>query len=281
MNKAVYTLRVNDYAPRICELTIPLMERYARKIGADFVVINGRRYPDWPVPVEKFQIGDIARELGAEWNLFFDADTLIHPECIDWTAYLSKDTVAQNGNDFSSVRHRLGPYHWRDGRNIGTCGWCTIASDWCLDLWDFPTDLTPQQAADECFLTTREMGFGMKPEHLVDDYLLSRNVARFGLKYAQLTDIMKRLFPPIESEREQLGEADGKKTVIRRKVSEPVMNFLFHVYTFTEAEKLDYIRKQLDRWNVPDSMLAGADLSWRSKTSGFDRLEQAEKVKVI
>jgi hypothetical protein len=32
--KTVYTLRVDDYSPAICELTHPLLKRFADKIGA-------------------------------------------------------------------------------------------------------------------------------------------------------------------------------------------------------------------------------------------------------
>lgn len=283
--KTVYTLNIGDYAPEIRALTYPLMRYYARKIGAEFVEIRERRYPEWPIVCEKLQIYDLARESGAEWNLFFDADALIHPEMIDWTAHIPKDTVAQNGHDFSSVRHRLTPYHLRDGRHISTCGWCTIASDWCLDLWHPPEDLTPDEVEDACFLTTREMGCGMLAEHLADDFIMSRNVARYGLKYTTLDEIIRKLFPPLEVEKEQLGEYQGKKTVLRRKVQEPIVHFFAHVYTVSEAEKVETLHKALDDWHVPDSMLDGADLSWRKKDSapavGFDRVKQARMVEVV
>ncbi|HWB97853.1 MAG TPA: hypothetical protein VG672_14160 [Bryobacteraceae bacterium] len=46
IKKTVYTLNIGDYAPEICALTYPLMEAYARKIGADFHVIRERKFPD-------------------------------------------------------------------------------------------------------------------------------------------------------------------------------------------------------------------------------------------
>ena len=62
--KTLYTLACNDYAPKICELTFPLMERYAKKIGAEFFIIKSRKFPDLPPVYEKFRIYDLAKERG-------------------------------------------------------------------------------------------------------------------------------------------------------------------------------------------------------------------------
>jgi hypothetical protein len=227
MSKAVFLLNINDYAPKLREITYPLFRFYAHKIGAEIVEITKRRYPDWPIPYEKMQIYDLAREGGFEWNIYFDSDIIVSPETPDWTIYIPKDTVAQNGHDISSVRHRYDQYFLRDNRNIGTCGWCTIASEWCLDLWHPCEDLTPAEVIDRCTLTIEEMNSNvMDIGHLADDYVMSRNVARYGLKYVRITDICDKLFGP--------GAA-----------------LMWHQYTIPAEQKVQEALEVLDRWMIP------------------------------
>jgi hypothetical protein len=229
LKKALWVLNVDNYAPRIREITYPLLQAYAKKIGAEFFEITKRKYKEWPVVCEKMQIYSLAREAGAEWNIYFDADAMVHPETPDWTVYIPKDTVAQNANDFSNIRHRYDEYFLRDGRNIGTCGWCTIASEWCLDLWHPCEDLTPAEVVERCRLTVNETNSGtMNVGHLADDYIMSRNVARYGLKYVRLRDVGEKLFPA-------------------------GFEFFWHAYTITEDEKVQQMKETLDRWKLwPD-----------------------------
>ena len=58
MKKTIFVLLVGNYLPRLCSLTIPSIERYAKRIGAQFRLISERRWPDWPVNYEKVQIFD-------------------------------------------------------------------------------------------------------------------------------------------------------------------------------------------------------------------------------
>jgi hypothetical protein len=194
LKKTIYTLCINNYCPEITSLTFPLMEAYAKKIGADFFVISKRRFTAMPVTYEKLQVGDLARETGADWNLFFDADTLISPEMFDPTDHLSKDTVCHNGKDFAGIRWAYDNYFRRDGRHIGSCNWCAIASDWCLDLWHPLEDLSLETALENIHITIAERHSGCcQPEHLIDDYVLSRNIARYGLKATTLSEICGKL----------------------------------------------------------------------------------------
>ena len=194
MRKTVYTLNVGDYAPEIRALTYPLLRGYAAKIGAEFVELTGRCFPEWPVNYEKFQVFRYAQEHPADWHFFFDADTLIHPETPDWSELLSKDTVAHNGADVAPIRWiHSDPYFRRDGRHIGSCTWCVIWSDWCHDLWQPLRDLTLEQALANIQPRIGEQLAGLDRAHLLDDYLLSRNIARFGLKFTTLLDLQQRL----------------------------------------------------------------------------------------
>src|SRR5271168_5376308 len=72
VKKTIYTLNVGGYAPEICALTYPLLQAYARKIGADFHVIRDRKFPDWPVVYEKLQIHVLGKEHGDDWNIYID-----------------------------------------------------------------------------------------------------------------------------------------------------------------------------------------------------------------
>lgn len=190
--KTLFLLNIGDYERPITEVTYPLIYGWADKIGAKVHVIRERKFPDWPITYEKLQIHQLAREIGSEWNIYVDSDALIHPQTPDWTMLLPRDTVAHNGIDFAGIRWRPDEYFLRDGRNISSCNWFTIASDWCLDLWR-PLEITPAEAISRIYPTLGERASGMvEDHHLVDDYALSSNIARFGLKVLTIDSLRKR-----------------------------------------------------------------------------------------
>lgn len=225
MKKALFTLNINDYSPGIRELTYPLLRYHAEKIGAQFFEITERRWPDWPVVYEKMQIYELGR--GFDWVLYFDADTLVHPECIDFTAYLPADTCAHNGQDFSGVRFVSDE---QDGRAIGTCGWFSIAPASCLGMWK-PTDEPLAEIVKHCHPTVGEWNSGVIDRgHLVDDYVMSRNIARQHLKHTTI----KELLPKIG-----LTDAD----------------FFWHLYMLPDDEKVRQMRETFWRWHIPHPAL--------------------------
>lgn len=188
IKKTVYTLDIDNYEPEITQITFPFMERWADKIGADFYIIKDRKFPDYPIPCEKFQIHELGKEHGNDWNIFFDADTLISPDFFDVTAILNKDMTLSNGTDFVFHRFRPNEYFLRDSRYIGKGNWCAIASDWCLDYW-MPPRRTAEEIAKDIFPTVAETSFGITAEHLIDDYTTSENISRFGLKHDIIPNI--------------------------------------------------------------------------------------------
>jgi hypothetical protein len=199
IKKAIFTLRVDDYAPEICELTFPLLHNYANKIGAEFVVIDQRRFPDWPPVYEKLQIYELAQEMQNDWNIYIDADALIHPDLMDLTTMLSKDTVAHHGSDFASQRWKYDRFFLRDGRHIGSGNWFTIASDWCVDLWRPLDDLTLDEACINISPTLQERLSGcFDSSHLIDDYTLSRNIAKYGLKFVTIRKLLSDIDPNLQ-----------------------------------------------------------------------------------
>ncbi len=225
LKKTIFTLNVDGYSPGITELTYPLLERYAKKIGADFHIIKDRKNPEYAPVYEKMQIYDLGQKMKNDWNIFIDSDALVHPDFFDVTQFLKKDTVCHNGVDMANNRWRYDKYFERDGRNIGSCNWFTVASDWCIDLWR-PTGLTQKEALENIFPIQSELNTVITRSHLIDDYSLSRNIAKYGLKFKTIMDILKEL--------------------------NDTGNYLWHQYTITPEEKIKDMRRILSTWGVSD-----------------------------
>jgi hypothetical protein len=224
MKKTIFTLNIDDYTPKITEITYPLIRQYAHKIGADFEIIKERKFSGWPVVYEKLQIHELGKN--NDWNIYIDSDALIHPDMFDVCDHLQKDTVCHNGNDMAGNRWRYDRFFRRDGRHIGSCNWLTIASDWCVDLWKPLDDLTLEEALENIFPIVQESNsecFGK--DHLIDDYTLSRNISQFGLKFKNIQDIQKSL--------------NDKG------------NYLWHAYTLPGPEKLRQIKEVVRGWGIP------------------------------
>ena len=225
MRKTIYLLNIGDYAPELTALTYPHIEFYARKIGADICRITERKFPKWDLDYEKLQIYELAENRGDDWSIYIDSDALVHPELPDVTALIPRDTVAHNGADFAGIRWRYDKYFWRDGRHIGSCNWFAMASSWCRDLWRPLDDMTFKQAVKNITVTVEESHTNVTREHLVSDYALSRNIARFGLKFTTLND----LWPTVG-----LGSA----------------NFFHHEYTVPLEAKIQHVRQTIESWRI-------------------------------
>ena len=224
--KTIYLLNIGgDYTSELTALTYPHIEAYARKIRADICIIDERRFPDWDLDYEKLQIYELAEGRGDDWSIYIDSDALVHPELPDVTALISRDTVAHNGADFAGIRWAYDRYFWRDGRNIGSCNWFAMASSWCRDLWRPLDDLTFTEAVANITVTVAERHTNVTAEHLVSDYALSRNIARFGLKFTTLND----LWP---------------------SVGLTGTNFFHHEYTIPLDQKIANIRKTIEDWRI-------------------------------
>lgn len=194
MKKTLYTLDLNpDVYKEITDLTYPLMKEYCRKIEAEFYIISDRKFPEFKSPTyEKCQVYQLSQDRGDEWSIFLDADALIHPETPDLTTLAPKDTVLHNGHDFAGVRWRYDRFFRRDGRHIGSPSWLCVASDWCIDLFKPLDDLTPEQAYANIFPTVPELKNGYEPWRLIEDYVFSRNIAKYGLKFDGFHDMALR-----------------------------------------------------------------------------------------
>lgn len=198
MKKVVYTLALDGYPHEMTDLTFPWIEHYARKIKAEFEIIHERKFPDWPPTAEKLQLWELGQK--NDWTIFIDADALINPDLFDVTSVIQKDTVLFTGKDMANMRFRASKYDLRDQRFIGACTWFVVCSDWTIDLWR-PLDMTPEEAVFNIFPTNMErttmVGDGTKsitPEKLIEDYICSQNIARFGLKHQTIEDHLKERF---------------------------------------------------------------------------------------
>jgi hypothetical protein len=173
--------------------------------------------------IEKLQIYDLARERGDDWCVYFDSDALVHPDMPDVTEICPFDTVMHNATDYASCRFTYDDYFRRDGRHIGSGNWFTVASRWCLDLWHPLEDLTFEQAVARIKPTFAEGRAHITPDHLIDDFILSRNIARYGLKAIAFRDVVARL-----------GQLDTA--------------YLWHHYLMTTEEKLLAMEAVLNVW---------------------------------
>lgn len=225
IKKTIFTLAAEGWEPDICDLTFPLLKLYADKIGADFHVISTREFPEWPVTYEKLQIYQLAQQMENDWNIYIDADALVHPEMIDLTEIISKDTVLHDGNDYRPIRYKSDRFFLRDGRNISSCNWFTMASDWCLDLWHPVNDLTPDEVMARCFPTVEETNCNITSYHLIDDFILSRNIAKFGLKFKNFRNMLPEL------------GLEGAW-------------FLWHQYTLPPEKKISEMKSVIEQWKL-------------------------------
>ena len=91
MKKLLVTLNIGDYDREITNITFPYMKEYAKNIGADFHVITERKFPDFPLMLEEFQMYEFSNSY--DWIIFLDGDCLINPNGKDLTKLVDDDVV--------------------------------------------------------------------------------------------------------------------------------------------------------------------------------------------
>lgn len=226
LKKTIFLLDIDGYEPEVKAITYPLIERYAEKIDAEIFKIEKRAFEGFPITYEKLQIYELGNVLGNDWNIYIDSDALVHPSAIDFTELIDKDVVLQYGGDMALIRWKYDEFFQRDGRNIGSCNWFTIASDWCLDLWK-PLDngVSLEKVLGCIYPTQYELSMDMERGHLIDDYVLSRNIAQFGLHYKSIGNLIGY---------EQLQQAD----------------FLWHKYAISTEDKIEQMKQKLKEWHL-------------------------------
>jgi lipopolysaccharide biosynthesis glycosyltransferase len=82
MNTAVITLTVGRDYERIAALTHPTLKAYAEKIGAKFICINQRSFPNTvPVGYEKLRIPELFEIHNLDRAIFLDSDLIVREDC--------------------------------------------------------------------------------------------------------------------------------------------------------------------------------------------------------
>lgn len=240
IKKTIYTLNVDAYSEQITNITYPFIKDYARKIDAEFVVINERKFPSFPAVYEKLQIHELGKD--NDWSIYIDSDVLVHPDLFDFTVHLNKDTVLHYNKDLAGNRWKYDKYFLRDGRHISSCNWFAIASDWCIDLWHPLDDMSLEEATANITPAFPEMINGITPSHLIDDYILSRNIAKYGLKFTTCHQIFDRV--------------DSKNA--------GNLNYFWHEHLLSEEQKVRKLQATLRKWGfTPVKECIPADVAAR------------------
>ena len=181
MKKAVWVLLIGDYFKELCDITLPTIEAYAKRIGAEMHYITERKFPEFPITYEKLQVYESGKEYF--WNILIDADTVIKPTYHDVTQVIPQDHVGFEKEYKASFLFQANKWFVRDGRNKGIAGNFIVTSAMTHDIWE-PLPLT--------FEEMKEI-FGKTRHHIMDEYVLSTNCAKYGLKTAGISDESKML----------------------------------------------------------------------------------------
>ena len=221
MRKLIHVVNINNFFPELFALTSPTIRSYAERNGYMINMITERKFPDYPINYEKMQVYEDGKN--AEVNILCDADMLIHPEFPDVTTFLQRDSIAFNDNYNISWKYHVDRirYFMRDGRDVGIATNFVVSSDWTHDVWE-PLSLSQKDIEDlakkentESENDPSQRGWG----HYADEFALSYNMAKYGLKYTGVTweDWMRP--------------------------------FLIHTGTGDKNEALQIARDTLEKWN--------------------------------
>lgn len=171
----VHVLDIGNYFPELKELTLLTIERFCEKINASLNIIKERKFHDWPMLTEKLQIYEDGFHY--DQNILLDLDILIHPDCYDpFENNIPETYCSFKDNYYANTQLNTNDlYFKRDGRNIGISGCAVFTTKYTHDLWEFPEDLTKEVLLDNI----------LQERKIVDEYIMSRNFAKYGLKYIE------------------------------------------------------------------------------------------------
>lgn len=177
MKISIHILNIDNYFPELFDITFKSVERYASKINASINIINKRKFLDYPLLTEKLQIYDIGHDY--DWNMLIDADILIHPKTPNPFITFNPIYVGNKDEYKADRQFKIDKYFFRDYRNIGLSSCLIATSRLTHDLWKFPKDLTKNEIYENILIDRK----------IVDEYVISRNLSKYGLKYKELFNI--------------------------------------------------------------------------------------------
>ncbi len=203
MKKIVYTLDI-DYYDGITKITRPSLVAWAKKIGAKLKIINKRKYPEYPITYEKFQMYEMAKKNKADWHIFVDSDAYIGNDFVDIVEMVPKTNVIVFKGGEGNTRFKMDDYMRRYNKFIDVGSWFFAFSDWTIDAFK-PIHLqsgepSVKQLIKNIFPTALELNgpVSVQPSHLIDDYILCRNIAKYGLKLTILSKDFPDLIHPVQ-----------------------------------------------------------------------------------
>jgi hypothetical protein len=182
MRKLLHVVNINDFFPDLFALCFPTIQAYARRNGYAINMITERKFPDYPINYEKMQVYKDGE--GYDLNLLVDADMLIHPHFPDVAQIVPPHRVGFNDNyNISTKFHtdRLDCF-LRDGRDIGIATNFVVSYRSTHDVWE-PLPYTAEEIEDLSIKGLNHRGWG----HYADEFCLSHNLAKYGLKYSGIT----------------------------------------------------------------------------------------------
>jgi len=177
MKKCLHVVYINDYFPELWNLTLPTIENYAKRIGADLNIITERKFPEMHIHYEKMQVWNDGKEYDA--NFLLDCDILINDGFPDFTTIVPRGHVGFNDNYHASNKYNIKEniYFQRDGRDVGIASNAVIGYKETHDIFKPIVDFTMDKWNE---ISTVRVGD-------IDEYVLSYNLAKYGLKYTGIT----------------------------------------------------------------------------------------------
>ncbi len=177
MKKIIHCVYIDDYFPELWKMCLPTIKAYAYRTGSELNVITQRKFSEWHINYEKFQVYEDGKH--ADVNFLIDADVLIHSQFPDFaTGITFPHHIAFNDNYHASTKFHIenNLYFQRDGRDVGIASNAVISFKSTHDVWE-PLKITPEEGRKITFVREGD----------IDEYCLSHNMAKYGLKYTGIT----------------------------------------------------------------------------------------------
>ena len=233
LKKIIHILNIDNFFPELFELCFPTVERYAKKHGYDINVITERKFPEWHINYEKMQVWEDGKD--ADVNVLMDADVLVHPMMKDFAFIVPPTLIGFNDNYFMRTKFRVKNSNHelaflRDQRNIGVASNLVVAHKATHCVFE-PLDITPEEGREMCLVREGD----------IDEYTISYNMAKYGLKYCGITweDWMRNFLVHTGTGDKEIAVRIAKSTLEKWKKKDwrsfyPQGYDLSHVYTQEE-----------------------------------------------
>jgi hypothetical protein len=174
IKKKIHIVYINDFFPELFKITYPTIKLYAEKNGYEINLITERKFPNWHIHYEKMQIYEDGKNY--HLNVLVDADLMIHPDYPDIVTLCPETHIGMMDAYDIDKKCELNGYFIRDGRNVGVASNFVASTYLTHDIWK-PLKITPEQGKKITFVREGD----------IDEYCLSHNLAKYGLKYCGLT----------------------------------------------------------------------------------------------